>query len=32
MIRDPKAPERPPLTWKEYQADPKAHPHLGPHH
>jgi dihydropyrimidine dehydrogenase (NAD+) subunit PreA len=32
MIRDPKAPERPPLTWNEYQADPKAHPHLGPHH
>ena len=31
MIRDPKAPERKPLTWKEYQVDPKAHPHLGPH-
>jgi dihydropyrimidine dehydrogenase (NAD+) subunit PreA len=22
---------RPPLTWKEYQADPGAHKHLGPH-
>jgi NAD-dependent dihydropyrimidine dehydrogenase PreA subunit len=22
---------RPPLTWKEYQADPSAHKHLGPH-
>jgi len=21
---------RPPLTWKEYSQDPKAHPHLGP--
>ena len=22
---------RPPLTWKEYQEDPSAHKHLGPH-
>ena len=22
---------RPPLTWKEFQADPGAHKHLGPH-
>jgi dihydropyrimidine dehydrogenase (NAD+) subunit PreA len=22
---------RPPLTWKEFQADPSAHKHLGPH-
>ena len=22
---------RPPLTWKEYQEDPGAHKHLGPH-
>jgi dihydropyrimidine dehydrogenase (NAD+) subunit PreA len=23
--------QRPPLTWKDYQKDPAAHPHLGPH-
>jgi dihydropyrimidine dehydrogenase (NAD+) subunit PreA len=29
MVRS--GPTRPPLTWKQYQEDPKAHPHLGPH-
>jgi hypothetical protein len=31
MIKDPSAPARTPLTWKEYQEDKAAHPHLGPH-
>jgi dihydropyrimidine dehydrogenase (NAD+) subunit PreA len=29
MVRDDTG--RPPLTWKQYQEDPSAHKHLGPH-